>query len=721
MRNNKTKIINLNNKYKLNHNSDFINLKFELINYNYQRLIYSNFVFLIITILFILNLNELKSQNNQTRNNYFINGEVTPENMNIWIRDINANNSTAFGYEILRNVVTYCQRRGFYSESYFILHNFKTNFQRDSNYFRYNLNYLEHFIASSNIDSSKIEYLEKFIQINQNKEIGLLALKRRIGFDANSRNWDNAIKLIKKFQPFFADYKEYLYELIKIYKEPTKNISINSIGKNINSSFDEWDPNPTPDGQYLYFSASHKPGGFGNTDIWVSELKDNKWQKPENLGRKINNKYNETIDNVSTDGNTILLSGNFANTFGEFDLYIVERENGQWETTRHLPMPINSIYTDEGACISSDGQVLIFTSDRPGAVGEFIRLGSRKNGSEMGNLDLYICFKTPTGWSDPINMGNSINTKYAERAPFLHPDGKTLYFSSEGHPGLGSLDVFRATRLNDTSWTEWSKPVNLGKELNTISDDWGYKITVKGDSAIFSALNRTIGEGGWDIFSVSLPETVQPNKVVIIKGRVLDTKGKPLEASLKWEDLSNGKFMGELRSNAKNGNYFIALPLGKNYGYYAEKNGYYPVSQNIDLSKAKLGAEINYDIIMTSIEDIFDNGKEVVINNIFFDYNKSNLKSESFPELNRLFNFVNNLKDYKLEIVGHSDNIGGKEFNKDLSQKRADQVAQYLIKKGINQNNINIIGSGSEKPIALNDNEENRSKNRRVEFKILHK
>lgn len=706
MRNNKTKIINLFNFNIIKHNSNIVS--------NY-------FGVLLLLILFTFNSSILTSQNNNSRNKYYINGEVTPANMNTWMKDIDSNNGNAFGYEILRNVVTYCQRRGFYSEAYFILHNFKQSFLRDSNYFRYNLNFLEHFIASTNIDSTKIEYLEKFIQINQNKEIGLLALKRRIGFEANSRNWDNALKLIKKFQPIYPIYKDYFDELVKIYKEPSKNISINSIGKNINTSFDEWDPNPTPDRQYLYFSASHKPGGYGNTDIWVSELKDNKWQKPENLGQKINNKYNETIDNVSTDGNTILLSGNFANTFGEFDIYIVERENGQWETTRHLPMPINSVYTDEGACISSDGQVLIFTSDRPGGVGEFIKLGTRKNGSEMGNLDLYICFKTPTGWTNPINMGTTINTKYAERAPFLHPDGKTLYFSSEGHPGLGSLDVFKTTRLNDTSWTEWSKPINLGKELNTISDDWGYKITVKGDSAIFSALNRTIGEGGWDIFSVSLPETVQPNKVVTIKGRVLDTKGKPLQASIKWEDLSNGKFMGELKSNAKNGNYFIALPLGKNFGYYAEKNGYYPVSQNIDLSKAKLGAEINYDIIMTSIEDIFDNGKEVVINNIFFDYNKSNLKSESFPELNRLYSFVNNLKDYKLEIVGHTDNIGGKEFNKDLSEKRAEEVAQYLIKKGINQNNINIIGSGSEKPIAPNDNEENRAKNRRVEFKILHK
>ena len=521
--------------------------------------------------------------------------------------------------------------------------------------------------------------------------------------------------------PFYSNYKENLNEVLRLLNTQSQPVTIRSISNFINTNLEEWDANPTNDGQYLYFSATNRQNGYGGTDVWRSELINGTWQKPINLGPRINNKFEETIDNITADGNGILLSGNFANTYGKFDIYYIEQENGEWGSLRHFPMPINSIYTDEGACISSDGQTMIFTSDRPGGVGEFIQYGTRKNGSEMGNLDFYVCHKTSDGWSAPINIGKSINTPFAERSPYLHSDGKTLYFSSEGHPGFGSLDVFKSTRLSDTSWTEWSKPINLGKDINTISDDWGYKVSVSGDSAVFSALHRTIGAGGWDIFSVSLPPVVQPDKVVTIKGKVTDSKGKPLEVNLKWEDLSNGRFMGELKSNAKTGKYFIALPLGKNYGYFAEKNGYYPLSQNIDLTKAKSGKEYNIDIVMTSIEDIFEKGKEVTINNIFFNYKKSELKEESFSELNRLFEFIKNEKNSFVEIIGHTDNIGGRDYNSELSYKRAESVANYLINKGIDKSTLKIKGLGSEKPIAPNDTEENKAKNRRVEFKITRK
>ena len=676
---------------------------------------------LILLLILILNTNYsvINAQNRNSR--YIISGEVNEVNMQKWITDIDSLKATPKGLDLIKNISAYCSRRTFYSEAFYILHSNRNNYLKDSNYFNYNLSYLEHLIAGSNIDSTKIPYLEKFIKIKGNTLSGHLALKRRYGYDVNSRNWNEAIRIIKTFLPLYPDFKENLNEVLRLLNSPSQPVTIRSISKQINSNLDEWDPNPTPDGQFLYFSSTNRPNGYGGTDVWQSELINGTWSKPINVGPRINNKFNETIDNVTTDGNSILLSGNFANTFGNFDIYYIEQENGEWGSLRHFPMPINSIYTDEGACISPDGQVMIFTSDRPGAVGEFVQLGTRKNGSDMGNSDLYICYKTSDGWSAPVNLSKTINTPLAERSPYLHSDGKTLYFSSEGHAGFGSLDVFKTTRLSDTSWTEWSKPINLGKEINTISDDWGYKISVSGDSAIFSALHRTIGAGGWDIFSLSLPQVAQPEKVVTIKGKVTDSKGKPLEVYLKWEDLSNGRFMGELRSNAKTGKYFIALPLGKNYGYYAEKNGYYPLSQNIDLSKAKSGKEYTIDIVMTSIEDIFEKGQEVTINNIFFDYKKTDLKEESYSELNRLYEFIKNEKNSTVEIIGHTDNIGGKDYNYELSYKRAESVANYLINKGIEKNNLQIIGLGSDKPIVKNDTDENKAKNRRVEFKISRK
>jgi len=564
---------------------------------------------------------------------------------------------------------------------------------------------------TSDMNSFYYDYIQK----NVPNRSAFIALQRLAEPIIVRRQWDSAVSLYNYFKPSFPNFEEKFDEIILLLSADEEGIELRNIGNLINTRRNEWDPNPTPDGKYLFFSADHRAGGQGDSDVWFSEFKNGMWQKAQNLGRAVNADKKETIDNVSLDGNTLLLSGDFAGTYGKFDIYTIERTESGWGQLVHLPKPVNSIYVDEGAYLTSDGNALIFTSDRPGGVGEFREFGSYFEGSLMGNMDIYVSVKDEKGlWGQPINLGETVNTPYAERSPFLHPDGKTLYFSSDGHTGLGRLDVFKSVRLSDTSWTEWSKPINLGKEINSPLDDWGYKVGVSGDSAFFAAFDHPEGFGGWDIYSISLPQSAKPSKVITLSGKVKDSKGNPLSAKIKWEDLSTGKAIGSLNSDPRDGSYFIALPTGKNYGYYAEKQGYYPISNNIDLTDDVKLITLRKDIVMASIDDLTRDTIRITINNIFFDFDQYKLKNESKPELERLVTFLEYRSDLKVEIEGHTDNIGSDEYNLNLSELRAKAVKDYLVDNNINPKRIIYRGYGSRHPIAPNDTSEGSAMNRRV-------
>ncbi|MEJ5287479.1 MAG: Outer membrane lipoprotein omp16 precursor [Candidatus Kapaibacterium sp.] len=558
--------------------------------------------------------------------------------------------------------------------------------------------------------------LEEFIQDFAPDEYAFVALKRRAENLINYRKWDSAVAIFRKFMHLFPEKKKHIEKIIEILLAPTEGLVVHNLGPNINTSADEWDPCPTPDGSYIFFSTRGRPDSYGNSDVYFAKNENGVWQKSQNVGPKINGKRDETIDNIDPDGNGIWLSGTFEGTFGQFDIYYIKREENGWGPLQHLPYPINTQYVDEGACLSSDGKVLVFTSDRPGGVGEFHPYGRLYHGNIMGNMDIYVCFKTDSGWSQPVNLGATINTPYAERSPYLHPDGKTLYFSSDGHPGLGRLDVFKAVRLREDSWTEWSEPVNLGKEINTILDDWGYKVSLRGDSAFFASHWRTDGYGGWDLYSVTLPKYAKPQKFATVRGKIIDPFGKPLSAKINIEDLQTGKNIGTLSSNPENGSFLIVLPLGKNYGYYAEKEGYFPISNNIDLTKFQQDTNISFDIILYPIEFLVEKQKKVRLNNIFFDFDKYDLKPESFLELDRVVKILNENPNFNIHIEGHTDSIGTEEYNLQLSRKRAEAVRNYLVSKGIARERITIFGFGASMPVATNETEEGRALNRRVEI-----
>ncbi|MCL5991937.1 MAG: OmpA family protein [Bacteroidetes bacterium] len=573
------------------------------------------------------------------------------------------------------------------------------------------------FLRFASTPETQSQY-ELYIEQNAPSENAYIAVQRLAEPFLLDKDWDRAIGVYQKYKPMFPLIQDRFDKTIEMLKKPEQKLIVKNLGKGINTIEDEYSPIPTADGKLLYFTGYSRAGGIGGEDIFVSES-DNKeqWQNATQLGRVINTNTHEYSSSISTDGNQLIIFGNYSESFGKGDLFYSDKTSRGWATVKHYPEPINSSNFDCDGKQTSDGKALLFVTDRYGCVGDYVTKGTYSHGSYWGNTDIFVSIKTREGWSEPINLGEVINTPFAERSPYLHPDGKTLYFSSEGHYGMGRLDVFKSTRLKDDSWTEWSEPVNLGKEINGTGEDWGYIVTTQGDIAYFAAENKSGSIGKQDIYSITLPQEAKPEKVITVQGKVLDDKGNPLDANIVWEDIDTRQQVGTLRSDPQTGNYFIVLPMGKNYGYYAEKQGYYPSSRNINLKDGKIPDKVNEDIVLFSKEAMIE--KEVRINNLFFEYDKYELSPKSYLELDRLEEILKDFPGNKVEISGHTDNLGGDNYNNKLSQQRAQSVVDYLVSKGLPANKFIAKGYGKSKPLAKNDTEEGRAMNRRVEFKIM--
>ena len=331
-----------------------------------------------------------------------------------------------------------------------------------------------------------------------------------------------------------------------------------------------------------------------------------------------------------------------------------------------------------------------------------------------GSRDLYVSFLMDDGrWSEPLNMGDTLNTALEEVAPFLAADDKTLYFSSNGITGYGKHDIFVSRRLDD-SWTKWSVPENLGPQINSPEDDAFFNIPPTGDYGYFS---RNVSEDNADIFRFELPKEHQPDAVVTVRGVVYNTKTKsPIQAKIIYESLPEGERQGSIESDPVTGEYQIILPTGRMYGYLAEAEGFVAINANIDLKDTKVYGELGKDLFLVPIEK----GAVVRLNNIFFDFDRYQLKEASFAELNRILEVMQENANLKISIQGHTDNIGTDSYNMTLSRNRAQAVVTYLEKNGIASDRLEAIGFGEEKPIASNDQEiDGRELNRRVEFEII--
>ncbi len=358
--------------------------------------------------------------------------------------------------------------------------------------------------------SKTFKQYDAYIKGNVPEEDAFVAVQRVAEPYIQERQWEKAANVFKTYRPLFETMDTRFEKNIAMIEAKEESLVVTNLGSGINTDADEYAPVPSADGLRLYFLGRHRSDCYGGEDIFVSELQDSTWQKAVNLGRTINTDRNEAILSISVDGNRIILFGNYDQSFGRGDIFYTDKTKEGWGDIQHFPKPINSQYFDADASMTSDGKAILFTSDRPGGIGGFHKKRELFHGGYWGNTDIYVCLLTQEGWSEPINLGATINTPYTERTPFLHPDGKTLYFSSDGHYGLGRLDVFKAVRLNEETWTEWSEPVNLGKEINTAGNDWGYKVATAGDVAYFSAKDKSGGYGKFDNYSIPLPEEVRP-------------------------------------------------------------------------------------------------------------------------------------------------------------------------------------------------------------------
>jgi len=512
-----------------------------------------------------------------------------------------------------------------------------------------------------------------------------------------------------------ADSKIPIQAEINLAPDSKIQDSKENLGPGVNSEYDEVYPIISPDGKTLFFDRKEFPGNIRDPEnsniirdnIWFSELQaSGKWGLAKNIGRDLNNGYGTFAASITPDGNTMLVGGSFRDSTGlSFTIGTSRKTVNGWEKPRRVR--IDSFYTHPRSgfmefCLAADGKTMLLSLQRD---------------DSYGTRDLYACFLKDDGsWTVPLNLGPELNTAGDESTPFLAADGKTLYFATDGYSGYGSLDIFFSRRLDDT-WQHWSEPQNLGPDLNT--PDWDAYLTIpaSGDYAYFVSNKGAVGNrGALDIFRAKLPPSLKPLPVVLVNGTVIDSKtGKPVEATIHYEILPGGKEAGIAHSNPQNGEYKISLPAGELYGFRAEANGYAAISQNLDVKKVKEYEEIKKDLKLVPLEV----GQTVRLNNLFFDFNKSVLKSESFAELDRLVALLQATPTMEVMISGHSDNVGNDAMNKKLSVDRANAVRAYLISKDISAKRLKTIGYGKTKPLTTNDTEEGRALNRRVEFTIL--
>ena len=568
-------------------------------------------------------------------------------------------------------------------------------------------------------DDQDPDYYSNIIKLYAGTEDGYIALQHLAAPYINKRDWKKAAKIYSDNKVKFPSMTDRLDKIIALLLAPETGIRMINMGGNINSMGREYVPVISPDMKRLYFTGRDRDDNIGGEDIYVSDYINNRWTIARPLEGKINTESNEFINSISADGDMLVLFGNYEGTLGRGDNFYVQRTKNGWSSVKTFPPPINSAYWDADAFLTADGQAIIFASERPGGIGEFHQKDEYFHGMTWGNTDLYVVLREGDGWSKTaINLGPVINTPYTERSPFLHPDGKTLYFSSDGHYGIGKSDVFRSVRLSDTSWTMWSEPVNLGKEINTTEEDWGYKISTDGKTAYFSTISDK-GFGEEDIYYIDLPQTVQPESdVVTVTGKVLDENGKPVEATIRWEDIDKLKEVGTAKTDPATGEYFIALPVGRYYAYYADVRGYYSSVNYLDLTAAKAFKQMTTDVNIVSVDELKNSGKSIKIENIFFDSGKYDLKEASYGALNFMLKFMNDNPDILVEINAYTDNIGSDKYNLTLSENRAASVVSYLLGKGIDKSRLFPVGHGKDGPVASNDTEEGRALNRRVEFRL---
>jgi outer membrane protein OmpA-like peptidoglycan-associated protein len=489
-----------------------------------------------------------------------------------------------------------------------------------------------------------------------------------------------------------------------------------NVGAGINTDEYEYFPALTADGNTFLFTRNIREGegvtAPRQEDFYISKKVNNVWQTANPIS-SVNTPGNEGAPSLSADGEIMFfascmeMTGDYGSSerkgYGSCDIFYAQKINGKWSKPRNAGSMINTKNWETQPSFSSDGKTLYF-----------IRGIVARDG--IKNPDIYSSTIGEDGkFSEPIKLSDNINTTMGEESVFIHPDNQTLYFSSEGHPGMGGLDIFVSKKQADGTW---GKAVNLGYPINTFLDENSLLVDANGKLAYFAS-EREGGFGGLDIYQFELPESVRPEKITYVKGLTYNARTKtPVEASFELIDLETQQSVTSAYSNSA-GEFLVTLTSNHNYLVNVSKPGFLFYSDNFSL-KDKV-ADYNKPYQLQIPLQPIDTGI-IELKNIFFDVNKWDLKAESKAELQKIITFLKANPTLKVEFSGHTDNSGDKVFNKTLSNNRAKAIYDYVIEKGsLPATNLSYKGYGDTKPKAPNDSPENKAKNRRTELKILSK
>lgn len=579
---------------------------------------------------------------------------------------------------------------------------------------------------------------DDFIHTFAPADIALIAVQKIASPYIRAKSWKSAITVFEKYKPSFSSVStidKFSFDfdkMITLLSEANDQRKLVNLGASINSEAKEYSPVLSLDGSTLYFA---RKGANTGEDIYFAEYQNSKWQASFPLSQRVNTKTHEVPLNISADGNTLYIYGNYAEVseffytkekfLGKGDLYFVDKKgvsNGQitWDKIQVLPEPINSPNYEAGFCPTTDGKAVLFSSDRKGNIGGYLPNYHPDflyfHGAGEFNIDIYVCEKTESGWSAPINLGETINTPFAEMNPYLHPDGKTLYFCSDGHYGLGGYDIFMSKRLDENSWTKWSVPINLGKVINTAFND-SFFITADGATALIASSQNVDNYGLSDIYAIEVPPIVRPEPVKLIKGKIVTAENKPVKTTIKYQEINNLQNIGEIQTD-ESGDFILFFKGGKKYMYYPENEQIFGSSVTIDLTSKNWNNTIfETNIIVGTIDETKKNNLPFTLPTLHFDYNKDLIKSESFFDLDRLARLLQKKTSLILTIEGHTDSDGNDAFNLDLSKRRAEAVKKYLIFKNC-KNTILTMGFGKSQSKTNNETEKGKQQNRRVEFRV---
>ena len=486
-----------------------------------------------------------------------------------------------------------------------------------------------------------------------------------------------------------------------LMSKPVK-LTVTNLGKGINTEYAEYIPVLTADEQTLFFTSRRANSTGGELDprdnvfyedIYTSNKTNATWGDGIHLSGDINSNSHDACVGLSSDGQLMFIY----KTENGGDIYTSQLKGNVWSTPVSIG-GINSEYYEPCASVSADGKTIVFVSDRPGG---------------LGGTDLYMSKRLENGlYSKPKNLGPKINTTYNEFSPFIHSDGKSLSFSSEGHTGMGGYDIFSVDYNLETGEVK-NEPRNEGYPINSASDEIFFVWSADNRRAYFSS-SRDGGFGDKDLYVLELPEAEA--KLVVFKGTVVDCEtNSPVEAVINIVDIATQKTIDMHLTNSATGKYVVVLPAGKNYGISIEAKGYAFYSKNIDIPNLKNFKEVKDEVCLQSVKV----GTKIVLRNVFFDVDKAILRQESEVELNKLLEIMQQNPSLAIEVSGHTDSDGDDAHNLNLSQERANAVLNYLVSKSISIERVKAIGYGEARPVIANTSPENKQLNRRTEIEFL--